>query len=129
MLIDESNENRKTKQNKTNLGLISKKSIMHGQHTFFAHFFVLALHDYNVKLSGYTFYGGNVVCSHKKFCCLCSCSLSFSLPLIFTILAANISHLLTTAYNFHVVFLTKSVSFLFNFSLQLLLCYPRQRGH
>lgn len=51
MLIDETNENRKTKQNKTNLGLISKKSIMHGQHTFFAHFFVLALHDYNVKLS------------------------------------------------------------------------------
>ena len=39
MLIDETNENRKTKQNKTNLGLISKKSIMHGQHTFFAHFF------------------------------------------------------------------------------------------
>ena len=92
MLIDESNENRKTKQ-----GLISKKITMKGQHTFFGHFFVVALHDYNVKLSGYTFYERNVVCSHKKFCCLCSCSLSFSLPLIFTILAANISHFFTTA--------------------------------
>ena len=48
MLIDESNENRKTKQKQ---GLISKKITMKGQHTFFAHFFVVALHDYNVKLS------------------------------------------------------------------------------
>ena len=31
----------------------------------------------NVKFTSYTFYGENVVCAHKKFCCLCSCSLFF----------------------------------------------------
>ena len=39
-----------------------------------------------------------VVCVHQNFCCLCSCSLLFfSLPLIFTLLAASVSHLLTAA--------------------------------
>ena len=33
----------------------------------------------------------------QKKCCLCSCSFSLSLQLIFTLLAANISHFLTTA--------------------------------
>ena len=71
---------------------------MKGQHTFFAHFFVVALHDYNVKLSVVTRFMEEMSYVHiKKFCCLCSCSLSFSLPLIFTILAANISHFFTTA--------------------------------
>ena len=31
------------------------------QHTSFVHFFAVVLHDYNVKLPSYTFYGGNVV--------------------------------------------------------------------
>ena len=41
----------------------------------------------------------------------------FSLPLIFTLLAASISHFLTAALNFHVFFPTKFVSFVFNNSL------------
>ena len=35
---------------KTTIGLISKKETLHVQHTFFVHFFAVALHDYNVKL-------------------------------------------------------------------------------
>ena len=38
----------------------------------------------------------------------------FSLPLIFTLLAASISHCLTAALNFHVFLPTKFVSFVFN---------------
>ena len=45
----------------------------------------------------------------------------FSLPLIFTLLAARISHCLTAALNFHVFLPTKFVSFVFNHSLQLFL--------
>ena len=41
----------------------------------------------------------------------------FSLPLIFTRLAANISHFLTAALNFPVFLPTKFVSFVFNNSL------------
>ena len=53
----------------------------------------------------------------------------FSLPLIFTLLAASISHFLTAALNFHVFLPTKFVSFVFNNSLQLFLCYLRQCKH
>ena len=48
---------------------ISKKkaTTLQVQHTSFLHIsLLLLLHDYNVKLSSYTFYGGNVVCSLKK---------------------------------------------------------------
>ena len=51
----------------------------------------------------------------------------FSLPLIFTLLAASISHCLTAALNFHVFLPTKFVSFVFSHSL--ILCYPRQYKH
>ena len=57
------------------------------------------------------FYGEIVVCAYPIFCFLCSCSLLFSLPLIFTLLAASISHFLTAALNFHVFLPTKFVSF------------------
>ena len=55
--------------------------------------------------------------------CFVSCVLRFyfSLPLIFTLLATSISHLLTAALNFHVFLPTKFVSFAFNHSLQLFL--------
>ena len=43
--------------------------------------------------------------------------------------AASISHFLTAALNFHVFLPTKFVSFVFNYSLQLFLCYPRQCKH
>ena len=50
--------------------------------------------------------------SQKINCCLCSCSLSFALPLIFILLAANIPHFLTTAMKFSCVS-KKFVSFVF----------------
>ena len=62
-----------------------------------------------------------VSCVHVRF--------YFSLPLIFTLLAASISHFLTAALNFHVFLPTKFVSFVFNNQLQLFLCYPRQCKH
>ena len=54
-----------------------------------------------------------VSCVHVRF--------YFSLPLLFTLLAANISHCLTAALNFHVLLPTKFVSFVFNHSLLLFL--------
>ena len=50
-----------------------------------------------------------VSCVHVRF--------YFSLPLIFTLLAASISHFLTAALNSHVFLPTKFVSFVFNNSL------------
>ena len=49
----------------------------------------------------------------QYFCLLCSCNFYFSLPLIFTLLAASTSHCLTAALNFH-VFLPKNSSLLFS---------------
>ena len=64
------------------------------QHTLLVHLFVVFLHYYKLKLFNYKFY---VFCSHKiVVSCALFHSLSFSLPLIFTLLAANISHFLTT---------------------------------
>ena len=98
MLNDEGNESGKTNtqtKKKQTIRLISNNkennnNFARAAHFFFLHFFVVVLHDYSVKLSSYTFHGGNVSCSHQKFCFLCSCSLFFSLPLIFTILAAKV---------------------------------------
>ena len=46
MLSGEGNENGE----KTTIGLISKKTTLHVQHTFFVHFFAIVSHDNNVKL-------------------------------------------------------------------------------
>ena len=46
MLRGEGNEDSE----KTTIGLISKKQLLHVQNTFFVHFFAVGLHDYNVKL-------------------------------------------------------------------------------
>ena len=62
------------------------------------------------KLPGYTFYGRNAVRVLVDF---------FSLSLIFTLVAANISHFLTAATKFPVVPPTKNVSFVFSISLKL----------
>ena len=62
-----------------------------------------------------------VSCVHVRF--------YFSLPLILTSLAASISHFLTTALNFRVFLPTKFVSFVFDNSLWLFLCSPRQCKH
>ena len=39
-----------TKTVKKSVGLISKKTTLHVQHTFYIHFFAVVIHDYNVKL-------------------------------------------------------------------------------
>ena len=87
---------KQTRKQKKTTRLISNNNKNNNNFARAAHFFFAflcrCLDDYSVKLSSYTFLGGNVSCSHKKFCFLCSCSLSFSLPLIFTILAAKIYH-------------------------------------
>ena len=38
-----------TKTVKISVGLISKKTTLHVQYTFYVHFFAVVLHDYNVK--------------------------------------------------------------------------------
>ena len=53
----------------------------------------------------------------------------FSLALIYTLLAASISHFLTAALNFHVFLPTEFVSFVFNHLLKLFLCYPLECKH
>ena len=66
MLNDEGNENGKTNtqtRKKQYVSLATTKkttTTLYLQHTFFGHFFVVVLHDYSVKLSSYTFHGGNV---------------------------------------------------------------------
>ena len=52
-----------------------------------------------------------------QYCVSCVLRFYFSLPLIFTLLAASISHCLTAALNFHVFLPTKFASFVFNHSL------------
>ena len=52
------------------------------------------------KLPSYTFYGGNVVCVPVHF---------FSLPLIFTLVAASIFHFLTSAIKFSCFFFSNEV--------------------
>ena len=68
--------------------VISQKTTLHVQHTFFVHFLAVVLHDCNVKLPNYTFYGRNVVCVPIRL-------FFFLLPLIFSLVAVSISFLLT----------------------------------
>ena len=64
--------NKKTTVTLTTTGLASKKTTLPMQHTFLYISLPLLLHNYNVKLSSlYTFYGGNVVCPHKKKIAAC----------------------------------------------------------
>ena len=110
MLSGEGNENGE----KTTIGSISKKATLHVEQgcstRFSVNFFVVVLHDYNVKLQetfGYTFSGGSVVRSFSTWCLLAF--LIFSLPLqIFHVLPAK---------NVFLVFL----------SLALALCRPFSR--
>ena len=58
MLSGDGNKNSQKKS----VGLISKKTTLQVQHTFFVHFFAVVLHNYNVL---------------RRKCCMCSfCSLS-----------------------------------------------------
>ena len=97
MLNGDGNENGKN----SNFSYQQKKKIASAAR-FFVHLFDVVLLDDNVKRPSYTSYIGNGVCAHQNCCWLCPCSLFFfSLSLIFTLLAASISHFLTA--NFHVL--------------------------
>ena len=81
---------------KTTRGLISKKkTTLHVQHTIFVHLFAVVLHDYDYKVKRPETSWLHVL---WRKCRTCSCSL-FSLPLIFSWVAASISHFLTAATN------------------------------
>ena len=88
MLSGEVNENGEKKHKR----LISKKTTLHAQHTFFVHFFSIVLQDYNVKSLETSW-----LHDLWRKCRTCSCSLFFSLPLNFSLVAASISHFLTAA--------------------------------
>ena len=107
MLRSEGNKNGKKK---TAIGLISKKATLHVQHTFFVHFFAVVLNDCNVKRPKTSWL--HVL---WRKCCTCSCSLFFSLSLIFTLVAASISSL----QNFMFFLQQKMSPFVFFFSLAL----------
>ena len=108
--------------------VISKKTNLLMQHAFYFSlplFCTTTMQSCRAKMSNFLvttyFYGFMeelscvltqyfVSCVHVRF--------YFSLPLIFTLLAASIiSHCLTAALNFHVFLPTKFVSFVFNHSL------------
>ena len=69
----------KEKCEKTTRGLISKKTTLHVQHTFFVHLFAVVLHDYDYKVKRPETSWLHVL---WRKCRTCSCSL-FSPPLIF----------------------------------------------
>ena len=76
------------------------------RHTSYSSYTLFFMEELSYVLTQYF-----VSCVHVRF--------YFSLPLIFTLLVASISHFLTAALSFHVVFPTKFISFVFNNSLQL----------
>ena len=79
---------------KTTIGLIRKKATLHAQHACFVHFFTVVLHDYvyNVKLPQVTRFS-------EEMSYMFSFT-SFSLPLIFTLVAATFLPFVTTATKF-----------------------------
>ena len=84
---------QKNRSNKTTFASAASK--------FFLHFFaVVVARLYNVKLSSFSFYGGKCMFSQKILSPVFGCSPSFSLPLIFTLLIANISTFFTIALKF-----------------------------
>ena len=92
MLSGEGNQNGK----KTTC-LISKTTTLHVQHTFFVHFFAVVLHDHNVKLPE-TSRNFLVTRFMEKMAYLLL--FNFFHSLIFTFVAARISHFLTAAKKF-----------------------------
>ena len=98
---------------KTTIGLISKQTTLHVQHTFFVHFFAVVLHDYNSKLPE-TFF-------MEEMSYVFSFTSHISLPLIFSLhwWPLAVPSLSPPLQNFHVVLPTKSISFVSYLSLQI----------
>ena len=95
------------KGDKTTIGLISEKATLHVQHPFFVHFFAVVFHDYNVKLPETSW-----LCILWRKCRMCSCSLLFSLSLIYTLVATAFLIFSPPLQNF-MLFLPKKMSPLF----------------
>ena len=119
MLNDDSIENgkkRKTKQNKTKQSNNNNNNDMSNQQKktknnnnnnnfaraahFFVHFFAFVVGRLQLETFQLHFLRRKCRMFSRKNYCLSSYSFSFSLRLIFTLLAANISHFLTTAIKF-----------------------------
>ena len=111
---------------KTTIGIISKETTFHVQHTFFVHFFAVVLHDYNAKLPE-TFF-------MEEMSYVFSFTSHISLPLIFSLhwWPLAVPSLSPPLQNFHAVLISRSRSlspffsaayFLF-FSVFLLLYIP-----
>ena len=84
MLNVDSNDNGEKRST-----LTSKKTSLHVQHTFFVHFFAIAVAMWNFP------HGENVACAHKKFCACVPVCFFFSLPLILSpcwLLTFSFSH-------------------------------------
>ena len=82
---------QRERQKKINRLRSNKKTTLHVQHSFFVNFFAVVLHDHNVKRSSYyTHLTKKKAYTLTDFGALlmCSCSLFFSLPLVFTLLAS-----------------------------------------
>ena len=109
MLSGEGSENGEN----TAIGLISKKATLHVQHTFFVHFFVVVLHDYNVKLPETSW----LVTRFMEEITYVFLSTFCSLLLILTSVAGSISHFLTAATKLSCCSSKKNVSFVFYLSL------------
>ena len=114
MLTGDGNEKCKKNQQ----GLRAKKKFARAAH-FFVHFFVIVLHDFNVRETSQL----HVFWRKKSYMFLRS--MFVSLPLILTLLAANICHFLITALNFF-MFFSSAMNFVsFLFFLFVLFCQFR----
>ena len=108
---------------KTAIGLISKKAILHVQHTSFVHLFAVVLHDYNVnfqKLPSYRFYGGNVarvLVQHFFFTAARSFSPWWPLALLIFWSPPQIFHLVLPTKNVSLFYVFRSSSLSLFFSL------------
>ena len=106
MLSGEGDENGET----TTIGPISKKATLHVQHTFCT-FLCRCFARLKTKTSR-----NFLVTRFMKEMSYVFLFTFFSLSLIFTLVAASISHFLTAAAKFHVVPPTKNASFVFSIS-------------
>ena len=98
----------RTVKEKTTICLISKKTTLHVQHTFFCTFLCRCF----ARLQRETFrnFLATRFMEEMSYVFLLT---FFPLSLIFTLVAASISYFLTAATKFHVVPPTKNVSFVF----------------
>ena len=116
--------------------LISKKTNLHVQHAFCLSlplFCTTTTLFCRTKTSNFLvthyFYGGIVVCAYPIFCLLCSCSLLFFTAAHFHFAGRQHFSLSHSRFEFSCFLPTKFVFFVFNHSLQLFLCYPRECKH